>query len=80
MEELTITGCWVHCRRRFDEALKLIPKSYQKESNAFFLMKQIQAIYREEGKLNDLSSDERLKQWQAVIKPLEDAFLHTLKP
>ena len=79
LEELTIAGCWVHCRRRFDEALKLIPKSYQKESNAFFLMKQIQAIYREEGKLNDLSSDERLKQRQAVIKPLVDAFFAYLK-
>ena len=79
MEELTIAGCWVHCRRRFDDALKLIPKSYQKESNAFLLMKQIQAIYREEGKLNDLSSDERLKQRQAVIQPLVDAFFAYLK-
>lgn len=79
LEELTIAGCWVHCRRRFDEALKLIPKSYQKESNAFLLMKQIQAIYREEGKLNDLSSDERLKQRQVVIKPLVDAFFAYLK-
>lgn len=79
LEELTIAGCWVHCRRRFDEALKLIPKPSQKESNAFLLMKQIQAIYREEGKLNDLSSDERLKQQQAVIKPLVDAFFAYLK-
>ena len=79
LEELTIAGCWVHCRRRFDEALKLIPKSCQKESNAFLLMKQIQAIYREEGKLNDFSSDERLKQRQAVIKPLVDAFFAYLK-
>ena len=79
LEELTIAGCWVHCRRRFDEALKLIPKPSQKESNAFLLMKQIQAIYREEGKLNDLSSDERLKQRQAVIKPLVDAFFTYLK-
>ena len=79
LEELIIAGCWVYCRRRFDEALKLIPKSYQKESNAFLLMKQIQAIYREEGKLNDLSSDERLKQRQAVIKPLVDAFFAYLK-
>ena len=79
LEELTIAGCWVHCRRRFDEALKLVPKSCQKESNAFLLMKQIQAIYREEGKLNDLSSDERLKQRQAVIKPLVDAFFAYLK-
>ena len=79
LEELTIAGCWVHCRRRFDEALKRIPKPSQKESNAFLLMKQIQAIYREEGKLNDLSSDERLKQRQAVIKPLVDAFFAYLK-
>lgn len=79
LEELTIAGCWVHCRRRFDEALKLVPKSCQKESNAFLLMKQIQAIYREEGKLKDLSSDERLKQRQAVIKPLVDAFFAYLK-
>jgi len=79
LEELTIAGCWVHCRRRFDEALKLISKSYHKESNAFLLMKQIQAIYREEGKLKDLSSDERLKQRQAVIKPLVDAFFAYLK-
>ena len=79
LEELTIAGCWVHCRRRFDEALKLINKSHQKESGAFLLMKQIQAIYREEGKLNSLSSDERLKQRQAVIKPLVDAFFAYLK-
>lgn len=42
-------------------------------------MKQIQAIYREEGKLNGISSDERLKQRQAVIKPLVDAFFAYLK-
>ena len=79
LEELTIAGFWVHCRRRFDEALKLIPKSCQKESNVFLLMKQIQAIYREEGKLKDLSSDERLKQRQVVIRPLVDAFFAYLK-
>ena len=42
-------------------------------------MKQIQAIYREEGKLKDLSSDERLKQRQAIIKPLVDALFVYLK-
>ena len=79
MEELTIAGCWVHCCRRFDEALKLIPRSYQKESEVFLLMKQIQAIYREEGKLDNLSPDERLKQRQAVVRPLVDAFFAYLK-
>lgn len=79
LEELPIAGCWVHCRRRFDEALKLIDKSHQKESDAFLLVKQIQATYREEGKLGNLSSDERLKQRQVVIKPLVDAFFAYLK-
>ena len=42
-------------------------------------MKQIQAIYREEGKLKDLSSKERLAQRQVVIRPLVDALFAYLK-
>ena len=78
-EDLTIAGCWVHCRRKFDEALKTIPKSGQKDSESYLLMKQIQAIYREEGKLNDLTSDKRLEQRQLVVKPLVNAFFAYLK-
>ena len=79
MEELQIAGCWVHCRRRFNDALELIAKPLQKKSEAYLLMKQIQAIYREENKLNDLSSEERLKQRQVVVQPLVDAFFAYLK-
>ena len=78
LEDLTIAGCWVHARRRFDEALKLV-KENQKKSDAYMVMKQIQAIYREEGKLKDLSSDERLSQRQVIIKPLVDALFVYLK-
>ena len=42
-------------------------------------MKQIQAIYREEGKLKDLSSEKRLKQRQLIIKPLVNALFVYLK-
>ena len=42
-------------------------------------MKQIQAIYREENKLKELPSDERLKQRQVVVKPLVDAFFAYIK-
>ena len=42
-------------------------------------MKQIQAIYREEGKLKDLPSKERLAQRQVVIQPLVDALFAYLK-
>lgn len=78
-EELTIAGCWVHARRRFDEALKLIPKELRKKSDAHLIMKQIQAIYREEGKLKDLPVQERLEQRQLVVKPLVDALFVYLK-
>ena len=71
-EDLTIAGCWVHGRRRFDEALTLVPKEGKKKSVAYLVMKQIQAIYREEDKLKDLSSEERLEQRQLIISPLVD--------
>lgn len=79
LEDLTIAGCWVHGRRRFEEALTVIPKEARKESVAYLVMKQIQAIYREEGKLKELSSEERLKQRQLIIKPLVDALFAYLK-
>lgn len=78
-EDLTIAGCWVHGRRRFDEALKLIPKEARSKSTAYLVMKQIQAIYREEGKLNELTSADRLQQRQLVVKPLVDALFAYLK-
>lgn len=79
LKGLRVAGCWVHARRKFDEALEVIPKEQRKKSNAFLVMSQIQAIYREEGKLKDLSSAERLVQRQLVIKPLVDALFVYLK-
>ena len=78
-EDLMIAGCWVHGRRKFEEALATIPAEGKKESVAWLVMKQIQAIYREEGKLKDLSSEERLAQRQVVIRPLVDALFAYLK-
>ncbi len=78
-EDLTIAGCWVHCRRRFEESLEVIPKSGRTGTMSYLAMKQIQAIYREEGKLKELSSKDRLEQRQLVIKPLVDALFVYLK-
>lgn len=78
-EDLTIAGCWVHMRRRFEHAQEVIPKEARKGTVSYMAMKQIQAIYREEGKLKDLHSKERLEQRQAIIKPLVDAFFVYLK-
>ena len=78
-EDLKIAGCWVHCRRKFHEALEVIPKDLRKQSVLYLIMNQIRAIYREEGKLSGLSSDERTAKRQLVVKPLVDAFFAYLK-
>ena len=78
-EDLKIAGCWVHCRRKFHEALEVIPKDLRKQSVLNLIMNQIRAIYREEGKLSGLPSDERAAQRQLVVKPLVDAFFAYLK-
>ena len=36
-EDLRIAGCWVHARRKFDEALNVIPKAHQNKSDAFLV-------------------------------------------
>ena len=47
-EDLLVAGCWSHVRRRFDEAVKALPKQKQKDSRANLALTMIQAIYREE--------------------------------
>ena len=66
-------------RRRFDEAVKALPKASQKMSLAYLALKQIQAIYREENKLSDMEPDERLKHRQLTVKPLVDAYFAWIK-
>ena len=73
-EDLKIAGCWVHCRRKFEEALEVIPKELRKQSVLDLLMNQIRAIYREEGKLSGFSADERVEKRQLV-----DAFFAYVK-
>lgn len=73
-EDLTIAGCWSHSRRRFDEAVKALPKQKQKDSRAYLALTMIQAIYREEKLLKDLSAEERKTRRQLSVKPLVEAY------
>ena len=78
-EDLKVAGCWAHARRRFDEAVKALPKENRKNALAYHALKQIQAIYREENKLCDMDADERLKHRQLTVKPLVDAYFAWVK-
>ena len=73
-EDLKIAGCWSHARRRFDEAVKALPKAKQKDSRAYLALAMIQAIYREEKQLKDLPAEERKNRRQLSVKPLVEAY------
>lgn len=78
-EDLKIAGCWTHARRRFDEAVKALPKSSRKLSIANLALNMIRAIYREEGKLKDMEPEERLLHRRLTVMPLVDAYFAWLK-
>ena len=73
-EDLKIAGCWSHVRRRFDEAVKALPKSKQKDSRAYLALTMIQVIYREEKLLKDLPAEERKIRRQLSVCPLVEAY------
>ena len=73
-KDLKIAGCWSHARRRFDEAVKALPKAKQKDSRAYLALTMIQAIYREEKQLKELSAQERQDRRQLSVKPLVEAY------
>ena len=73
-EDLKIAGCWSHARRRFDEAVKALPKARQKESRAYRALTMIQAVYREEKQLKELSAQERQNRRRLSVRPLVEAY------
>ncbi len=73
-EDLKIAGCWSHARKRFDEAVKALPKGKQNGTVAYLALTMIQAIYREEGKLKELTAEERKTRRQLTVKPLVEAY------
>ena len=73
-EDLRIAGCWSHARRRYDEAVKALPKAKQKDSRAYLALTMIQAIYREEKLLKALPPEERKNRRQLSVRPLVEAY------
>jgi hypothetical protein len=76
---LTLTGCWMHCRRRLVEAaLVLNVKGLSEEQvrqlpeiQAIFLIRD---IYLADNPLKELSASERLNRRLKEVKPNVDAF------
>ena len=82
LPNIKLVGCWAHARRKFDEALKVIPaEAKNKETpsaaqEGLTFCNQLFAIERD---LKDCTPEERQKQRLARSQPVLDAFSVWLK-
>lgn len=72
-EEITVVGCWAHARRKFDEAMKSLPKGKAKGSSAAQGLAYCELLFKVEESLAELSPEERYKQRLEQAKPVLDA-------
>ncbi|MBQ3794144.1 MAG: IS66 family transposase [Lachnospiraceae bacterium] len=78
-QDLTIAGCWAHARRRYDEALKALPKDKRKDCLANTALKMIRAIYKANEAFDAFPPEERLQKRQTIVKPLVEAYFAWVK-
>ena len=79
LENVTLVGCWAHARRKFDKAVKALPKSQQKTSSAGIGLLYCSRLFEIENRIAELSPEERKKQRQSQAKPILDAILAWVK-
>jgi len=73
-EKITIVGCWAHLRRKFDEALKILPEKDRKSSGAFIGKRYCDKLFTYERDFSNLSAQDRFSERQKGSKPLIDEF------
>ncbi|EJX02615.1 transposase IS66 [gut metagenome] len=74
-EDITVVGCWAHLRRKFDEAMKSLPKGKAKNSSAAQGLSYCTLLFELEDDFTELTPEERYKQRLEQEKPVLDAFL-----
>lgn len=80
LTNVTLSGCWAHVRRKFDEALKAAPPSLGGQLTlAEQSLQKIAALYRIEKTISSADSEERFKIRQEQSLPLVEAYFSWLK-
>ncbi len=72
---ITVVSCWAHARRKFDEAMKSLPKGKATGSSAAQGVAYCDFLFKLEEGWTNLSPEERHKQRQEQAKPVLDAML-----
>jgi len=76
LQNITVVGCWAHARRKFDEAVKLLPEKARQTSQAMEGIRLIGQLYKLEKEFQNLSYKERFEMRQKHSKPFVDAFFN----
>ena len=73
-DEILVVGCFAHVRRKFNDALKILPIHDREDSLAYMGKKYCDKLFLFERNFASLSFDERYKQRQKFAKPLLEEF------
>jgi len=71
---ITVVGCWAHLRRKFDEAMKSLPKDRQRPSSASDGIDFCDKLFLFEKQFAKITPEERFKERQRVSLPLMEEF------
>ena len=74
-ENIRVVGCWAHARRKFDDALQILPKEKRQESPAATGECYCTRLFQLEQPLMDLTPEERYTKRLELEKPVLDALL-----
>ena len=72
-KDITVVGCWAHARRKFDEAVKSLPKGKSKGSSASQGLTYCNRLFRIEQEIADKTAEERYEERLKQVKPVLDA-------
>jgi len=84
LTDITVVGCWVHMRRKFEEALKTLSPTDRPNSPPQEAILRIGQLFHLEALWKDFAPEDRHARRLAESKPLAEAFftwletLHTL--
>ena len=72
-KDITVVGCWAHARRKFDEAVKSLPKGKAKGSSASQGLAYCNLLFEIEQGLSEETVQKRYEQRLTQAKPVLDA-------
>lgn len=78
-DNIVVSGCLGHARRKYDEILKSIPEKDRRGSVADEAIKRIGLLYKIEALIKDKSEEERFKIRMQQSKPILDDYFRWLK-